>query len=170
MHTAVGKTGVSSGKSVGRNDRLWHLKNSDLSNAVSQSPRIPLWHLKSRYLPNAVSKSPRIPLWHLKNPNLPKAVSQSPRIPLWHLKSRYLPNASSQSPEFSGAEFANQTAGSIGGKTFQSENRQTIPRIRLRRILELLHRDVGKTGNRRTVPEFGFAEFLSFGTRRLHKA
>ena len=34
------------------------------------------------------------------------------------------------------AEFANQNAGFIGGKTFQGENRQTIPRIRLRRILE----------------------------------
>ena len=44
------------------------------------------------------------------------------------------------------AEFANQKAGSISGKTFQSENRQTILRIRLRRILELLHRAVAKTG------------------------
>ena len=34
------------------------------------------------------------------------------------------------------AEFANQNADFIGGKTFQGENRQTIPRIRLRRILE----------------------------------
>ena len=34
------------------------------------------------------------------------------------------------------AEFANQNAGFIGGKTFQGENRQTIPRIRLRRILK----------------------------------
>ena len=58
---------------------LWHLKNSDLSKAPSQSPRIPLWHLKSH--------------------TLPKASSQSPRIRLWHLKCRYFPKASSQSPE-----------------------------------------------------------------------
>ena len=47
--------------------------------------------------------------------------------------------------EFSGAEFGEKNAGFIGGKTFQG-------------------------GNRRTVPEFGKAEFWSFGTGRLHKA
>ena len=56
---------------------------------------------------------------------------------LWHLKSHTLPKAPSQSSEFSGAEFGKKNAGFIGGKTFQGENR-------------------------RTVPEFGKAEFWSF--------
>ena len=87
---------------------LWHLKNSDLSNAVSQSPRIPLWHLKS--------------------PNLPKAVSQSPRIRLWHLKSRYLPNAVSQSLRIQlTLNSVIRTPSSIGGKTFQGENPGKLP-------------------------------------------
>ena len=117
---SLAKTDCKGGKSVGRNDRLWHQKNPDLSKASSQSHRIPLWHLKSPDLSKASSQSHRIPLWHLKSPDLSKAVSQSPRIPLslnpvirmpisnkegtayggpgalWHLKSRYLPKAPSQ--------------------------------------------------------------------------
>ena len=62
LHTAVGKTGVSSGKSVGRDDRLWHLKSPALLKATSQSLRIPLWHLKSPALLKAVSQSLRIRL------------------------------------------------------------------------------------------------------------
>ena len=71
-------------------------------------------------------------LWHLKSPDLSKAVSQSPRIPLWHPKSRYLPKAPSQ--------IRTQPA------EFQSGNRQTIPEFGVSRILELLHKAVGKTG------------------------
>ena len=71
-----------------------------------------LWHIKIRYLPNAVSQSLRIQL----------ALNSLIRTPV------------------SFAEFANQNAGFIGEKTFQGENRQTIPRIRLRRILEFWHK------------------------------
>ena len=42
LHTAADKTGVSSGKSVGRDDRLWHIKSRFLPKAVSQSLRIQL--------------------------------------------------------------------------------------------------------------------------------
>ena len=38
-----------------------------------------------------------------------------------------------------------------------------------RSFLQFWHRAVGKTGNRRTVPEFGKAEFWSFCTRLLIK-
>ena len=65
---------------------------------------------------------------------------------LWHIKIRYLPNAVSQSLRIQLAlnSLANQNAGFIGGKTFQGENRQTIPRIRLRRILEFWHKAVAQ--------------------------
>ena len=39
---SLAKTDCKGGKSVGRNDRLWHLKNPALPKAPSQSPRIPL--------------------------------------------------------------------------------------------------------------------------------
>ena len=80
---------------------------------------------------------------------------------LWHLKSPYLAKSREPKPTNSAyAEFANQNAGSIDGfgteKTptyqkplakapkknagFKGGNRQTIPRIRLRRILKFWHR------------------------------
>ena len=42
LHKAVDKIGVSSGKSVGRDDRLWHRKSPNLPKASSQSPRTPV--------------------------------------------------------------------------------------------------------------------------------
>ena len=63
---------------------------------------------------------------------------------LWHIKSRYLPKAPSQSPEFSGAEFGEKNAGSTGENAYQG-------------------------GNRQTIQEFCFAEFLSFCTRLFLK-
>ena len=107
-----------------------------------------LWHLKSRYLPNAVSQSPRIPLWHLKKPDLPKAPSQSPEK-----KCRF-----------------------HWRKNIPRRKPADYPRILLCRILALLHKAVAKTGvsrrksgNRHIIPEFGFAEILSFGTGLLIK-
>ena len=94
-------------------------------------------------------------LWLPNNPILPKAPNQSPRIPLWQQKSHYLPKAPSQ--------IRKQHA------EFQSENRHIIQEFGASRILELLHKAVGKTGvtrcksgNRQTLQEFCFAEFLSF--------
>ena len=94
---SLAKPDCKGGKSVGRNDRLWHLKGRYLPKAVSQSLRIRLWHLKSHTLPNAPSQSPRIRLWHLKSRYLPNAVSQSPtdrRYQIrkaWHWGSRGAP-------------------------------------------------------------------------------
>ena len=103
---SLAKPDCKGGKSVGRNDRLWHLKSPCLPKASSQSPRIQLalnsvirmpisnkegtayggpgvlWHPKSRYLPKPSSQSLRIPLWHPKSPDLSKAPSQSPEFSL----------------------------------------------------------------------------------------
>ena len=39
LHTAVGKTGVSSGKSVSRDDRLWHIKSRYLPKRIEPKPQ-----------------------------------------------------------------------------------------------------------------------------------
>ena len=111
---------------LSRDDRLWHLKNSDLPNAVSQSLRIQLTlnsdtDCRFQIRKHSIGGS-RGALAH-KMPLLTKRREPKPT------NSAY-------------AEFANQNAGSIGGKTFQGENRQTIAKS---------------------------AAFCSFGTRRLHK-
>ena len=116
-------------KSVGRDDRLWHLKNSDLPNAVSQSLRIQLTlnsdtDCRFQIRKHSIGGS-RGALAH-KMPLLTKRREPKPT------NSAY-------------AEFANQNAGFIGGKTFQGGNRHTIPRIRLRRILEFWHRAFAQT-------------------------
>ena len=119
-----------------------------------------LWHLKSRYLPNAVSQSLRIRLWHLKSRYLPKAVSQSLRIRLSpnSLIRTPVPKAETgkQSQEFGFAEFL----------SFVPLQRKTQY---LRQNLIAKAAKTVKTKKLGTVPEFGFAEFWSFGTGRLHK-
>ena len=115
--------------SIGGPGVLWHLKNSDLSNAVSQSPRIPLWHLKSHTLPKAPNsaelnsgKKTPVSLAEKHSKARTGKLSQKAQLfavlclcrekrsvfgktrvakVLWHLKSHYLPKAPSQSPEFS---------------------------------------------------------------------
>ena len=118
------------GKSVGRDDWLWHPKLCAAKAKLCAAKHGiggpgTLWHIKSPDLPKAVSQSLRIPLWHIKSPDLSKAVSQSPRIQL--------------------------TLNSV---------------IRMPISLAEKH-SKAKTG--KLSPEFGFAEFWSFGTRRLHK-
>ena len=78
-------------------------------------------------------------LWHRKNSDLPNAVSQSLRIQLAALapKKPLLTKRRKPKPTNSAyAEFGKKNAGFKGGKTFQSENRHTVPRILLCRILE----------------------------------
>ena len=151
---------------------LWHLKNSGLSNAVSQSPRIPLWHLKSHTLPKAPSQSLRIQLALNSDTDcrfqIRKHSIGGPGV-LWHRKSPYLTKRREPKPPNSAcAEFGKKNAG------FKGENRRTVPEFGLRRILELLHKAVDKigvsrrkSGNRQTIAKS--AAFCSFGTRRLHK-
>ena len=64
---------------------------------------------------------------------------------LWHIKSHDLPKATSQSSRIQLALNSETDCGSTGENAYQG-------------------------GNWHTVPEFGFAEFWSFGTGRLHKA
>ncbi len=64
---------------------------------------------------------------------------------LWHLKNSDLSNAVSQSSRIQLALNSETDCGSTGENAYQG-------------------------GNWHTVPEFGFAEFWSFGTGRLHKA
>ena len=139
---------------------LWHLKNSDLSNASSQSPESERrFHKRKNNPRRQPAYYPRILLCRILE-LLHRAVGKTGNrrtvpefgfaefwsfVPLqrktqclrqnlvakvlWHLKSHTLPKAPSQSPEFSGAEFGKKNAGFISGKTFQSENRQTIQKL-----------------------------------------
>ena len=106
--------------------RTQTFRYAEISQDSSTKLRHTVWSFvplqrKTQYLrQNLVAKA----LWHKKSPNLPKAVSQSLRIPLWHLKSPDLPKATSQSPEKK--------------CRFQRREPAYSPRIRLRRILELL--------------------------------
>ena len=83
---------------------------------------------------------------NLCTPGIPGVIFFLSVLPALAPKKPQLTKSRAPKPTNSAyAEFANQNAGSTGENAYQG-------------------------GNRRTVPEFGKAEFCSFGTRRLHKA
>ena len=94
-----------------------------------------LWH-KPKLCATNPSSVPQTKLCATTKALCHKARHRGSRGALAHKNSLLTKRREPKPTNSACAEFANQNAGFIGGKTFQGENRQTIPRIRLRRILK----------------------------------